>query len=457
MKMLERISSQTAQTAQPASRTTLIGNTQRRPRDSMADGFQQLKLAVHNRLFETLDVSRLESLEQNMASTKVTQAITEILNEEGRLLTDTDRARLVEEIKNELLGLGPLEPLLWDDDVSDILVNGPNQVYVERQGKLYLTDVRFNDDQHLMLIIDRIVSQVGRRVDEDSPMVEARLADGSRINAIIPPLALDGPSLSIRRFGKKRYTVDDLIDKETVTADMVEFMQAIVKARLNVLVCGGTGSGKTTMLNCMSSFIPSDERIVTIEDSAELLLQQPHVVRLETRPPNVEGKGEVTQRELVKNCLRMRPDRIIVGEVRGGEVFDMLQAMSTGHDGSIATVHANTPRDSMGRLEMMMLLSGVQIPQRAMRQQIASALNIIVHVSRLSDGSRKILRISEISGMEGEMVMMQDLFEFKRTGIGPGGEVIGQFIASGIRSTYSQRLEASGYKLESKIFRNNIG
>jgi pilus assembly protein CpaF len=383
-----------------------------------------------------------------MASTKVTQAITEILNEEGRLLTDTDRARLVEEIKNELLGLGPLEPLLWDDDVSDILVNGPNQVYVERQGKLYLTDVRFNDAQHLMLIIDRIVSQVGRRVDEASPMVDARLADGSRINAIIPPLALDGPSLSIRRFGKKRYTVSDLVAKGTVTPAMLEFMQAIVKARLNVLVCGGTGSGKTTMLNCMSSFIPSDERIVTIEDSAELLLQQPHVVRLETRPPNVEGKGEVTQRELVKNCLRMRPDRIIVGEVRGGEVFDMLQAMSTGHDGSIATVHANTPRDAIQRLEMMMLLSGASIPQRAMRQQIASALNLVVHVSRLADGSRKMMKISEITGMEGDMVMMQDLFEFKRTGIGQGGKVLGQFRFTGIRSMYTERVAAAGYRIE---------
>ncbi|MGD0288210.1 MAG: CpaF family protein [Candidatus Binataceae bacterium] len=448
MKLVERISSQTAQTGQTPARTSLMSGSPRRQRDTMADGFQQLKLAVHNRLFETLDVSRLESLEQNMASTKVTQAITEILNEEGRLLTDADRVRLIEEIKNELLGLGPLEPLLWDDDVSDILVNGPNQVYVERQGKLYLTDVRFNDDQHLMLIIDRIVSQVGRRVDEASPMVDARLADGSRINAIIPPLALDGPSLSIRRFGKKRYTVDDLIDKETLTPDMVEFMQAIVKARLNVLVCGGTGSGKTTMLNCMSSFIPSDERIVTIEDSAELLLQQPHVVRLETRPPNVEGKGEVTQRELVKNCLRMRPDRIIVGEVRGGEVFDMLQAMSTGHDGSIATVHANTPRDAIQRLEMMMLLSGASIPQRAMRQQVASALNMIMHVSRLSDGTRKMMKISEITGMEGEMVMMQDLFEFKRTGIGQGGKVLGQFRFTGIRSMYTDRVAAAGYRID---------
>ena len=451
MKLVERISTQTAaQTALTPARTSLRNGSSRPQRDPMADGFQQLKLAVHNRLFETLDVSRLESLEQNMASTKVTQAITEILNEEGRLLTDTDRVRLVEEIKNELLGLGPLEPLLWDDDVSDILVNGPNQVYVERQGKLYLTDVRFNDAQHLMLIIDRIVSQVGRRVDEASPMVDARLTDGSRINAIIPPLALDGPSLSIRRFGKKRYTVSDLVAKETVTPAMLEFMQAIVKARLNVLVCGGTGSGKTTMLNCMSSFIPSDERIVTIEDSAELLLQQPHVVRLETRPPNVEGKGEVTQRELVKNCLRMRPDRIIVGEVRGGEVFDMLQAMSTGHDGSIATVHANTPRDAIQRLEMMMLLSGASIPQRAMRQQIASALNIIVHVSRMPDGSRKMMKISEITGMEGDMVMMQDLFEFKRTGIGEGGKVLGQFRFTDIRSMYTERVAAAGFRLDTQ-------
>jgi pilus assembly protein CpaF len=456
MKLVERISQQSNNTASPFQRS-LIGGTQKKVKDTQAEGFQQLKLAVHNRLFETLDVTRLESLEPALASQKVTEAITIILDEEGRLLTEGDKSRLIEEIKNELLGLGPLEPLLWDDDITDILVNGHGHVYVEKRGKLYATDVKFQDDQHLMLIIDRIVSQVGRRVDEASPMVDARLPDGSRINAIIPPLALDGPSLSIRRFGRKRYNIEDLVEKKTLPAEMVEFLRTIVRARLNVLVCGGTGSGKTTMLNCLSAFVPSDERIVTIEDSAELSLQQPHVVRLETRPANVEGKGEVSQRDLVRNSLRMRPDRIIVGEVRGGEVFDMLQAMSTGHDGSIATIHANTPRDSMGRLEMMMLLSGVSIPQRAMRQQIASALNIIVHVSRLSDGTRKVMRISEISGMEGEMVMMQDLFEFKRTGIGAGGEVLGQFVATGIRSTYSQRLEAAGYKLESKIFRNTIG
>jgi pilus assembly protein CpaF len=394
-------------------------------------------------------------LEPQLASLKVTGAITDILNEEGRLLTDEDRARLVEEIKNEMLGLGPLEPLLWDDTVTDILVNGHDQVYVEKGGKLFHTEIKFQDDAHLMLIIDRIVSQVGRRVDEASPMVDARLPDGSRINAIIPPLALDGPSLSIRRFGRKRFSIDDLVEKGSLVPEIVEFLEIIVKARLNILISGGTGSGKTTMLNCMSAFVPADERIVTIEDSAELSLQQPHIVRLETRPANVEGKGEVTARDLVKNSLRMRPDRIIVGEVRGAEVFDMLQAMSTGHDGSLGTIHANTPRDAMGRVEMMMLLSGISIPQKAMRQQIASALNIIVQVARLSDGGRKVMKISEISGMEGDMVMMQDLFEFKRTGIGAGGKVMGHFVSTGIRSTYTQRLEAAGLRLDSKLFRPN--
>src|ERR1700720_2080172 len=402
MKLVERISQKEGTTPQQQQRSMIGGQTAKRERSAMADGFQQLKLAVHNRLFETLDVSRLESLEANMASQKVTTAISEILDEEGRLLTDADRARLIEEIKNELLGLGPLEPLLWDDSVTDILVNGAHQVYVERQGKLHPTEVKFQDDQHLMLIIDRIVSQVGRRVDEASPMVDARLPDGSRINAIIPPLALDGPALSIRRFGKRRYAVDDLVAKDSITPEMVEFLRAIIRARLNVLVCGGTGSGKTTMLNCISAFIPVDERVVTIEDSAELVLQQPHVVRLETRPPNVEGKGEVTARELVRNTLRMRPDRIIVGEVRGAEVIDMLQAMSTGHDGSIATVHANSPREALGRLGMMMMLSGVNLPERAMSQQISAAINFLVHVSRLADGTRKVMKISEITGMEGD-------------------------------------------------------
>src|SRR5271167_4618008 len=450
MKLLDKIQNNQSNAPAPGFQRALVVSKEKLRKDPQSEGFQQLKLAVHNRLFESLDVSRLESLEANLASQKVTGAITEILNEEGRLLTDTDRTRLIEEIKNELLGLGPLEPLLWDDSVTDILVNGAHQIYVERQGKLSPTDVKFQDDQHLMLIIDRIVSQVGRRVDESSPMVDARLRDGSRINAIVPPLALDGPSLSIRRFGKRRYDINALVAKGSVMREMVDFLAAIVRARLNIIVCGGTGSGKTTMLNCLSAFVPNDERIVTVEDSAELSMQQPHVVRLETRPPNLEGKGEVTQRELVRNCLRMRPDRIIVGEARGAEVFDMLQAMSTGHDGSICTLHANTPRDAIARLEMMMLLSGTSIPQRAMRQQIASALNIVVHLSRLSDGSRKVMRISELSGMEGDMIMMQDLFEFKRTGIGQGGKVLGQFKHTGIRSMYTERVAAAGYRIDTQ-------
>src|SRR5713226_6809368 len=432
---------------------SLIGATVRRRKDAISDSSHELKIKIHNRLFESLDVDKLESLEPAMVESKVTAAINETLDAQGRLLTDADRGRLVEEIKNELLGLGPLEPLLHDDEITDILVNGHNQVYVEKRGKLYPTEVKFQDDQHLMLIIDRIVSRVGRRVDESSPMVDARLPDGSRINAIIPPLAIDGPALSVRRFGKHRFDIGALVEKGALTWDLVEFLLAVVRARLNVIVCGGTGSGKTTMLNCLSAFVPEDERTVTIEDSAELSLQQPHVVRLETRPSNLEGRGEVTQRDLVKNCLRMRPDRIVVGEVRGAEVFDMLQAMSTGHDGSIATIHANSPRECLGRLEMMMLLSGVSIPQRAMRQQIASALNVIVHVSRLSDGSRKVMKISEISGMEGEMIMMQDLFEFVRTETTTAGKIAGTYQSTGIRSSYTQRLEIAGYKTESKVIK----
>jgi pilus assembly protein CpaF len=438
----------------PAQGGSLLGATARRRKDALTESSRRLKIRVHNRLLETIDVSKLETLEPSIVAAKVTAAIGDILNEDGRLLTDPDRARLVEEIKDELLGLGPLEPLLRDDDITDILVNGHGQVYVEKNGKLHLTDVTFQDDQHVMLIIDRIVSRVGRRVDEASPMVDARLPDGSRINAIIPPLALDGPALSIRRFGRRRFDIRGLVDKGTVTWETVEFMMAVVRSRLNVLVCGGTGSGKTTLLNCLSAFIPEDERIVTIEDSAELCLQQPHVVRLESRPPNLEGKGEVTQRDLVRNCLRMRPDRIVVGEVRGAEVFEMLQAMSTGHDGSIATIHANSPRESLGRLEMMMLLAGMSIPQRAMRQQIASAVNIIIHVARLSDGTRRVMKVSEVNGMEGDMIMMQDLFEFVRTETTTEGNVVGHFRATGIRSAYAQRIEAYGYKLEGKLFKS---
>ncbi|MGH7914203.1 MAG: CpaF family protein [Candidatus Binataceae bacterium] len=448
MRLTDRISqaNNRAPVEQPGA---FLGGGVWRPRDESADSTRELKIKVHDRLFESMDVSRMEMLDPALISARVTTAIGETLDEDGRLLTEGDRARLVEDVKNELLGLGPLELLLRDDDVTDIMVNGCDHVYVERQGKLHETGIHFHDDQHLMLIIDRIVSQVGRRVDESSPMVDARLRDGSRINAVIPPLAIDGPALSIRRFGKKRYSIDDLLAKESISPEMVALLQAVVKARLNLLVCGGTGSGKTTMLNCLSSFVPSDERIVTIEDSAELSLQQTHVVRLETRPPNLEGKGEVTARELVRNTLRMRPDRIIVGEVRGAEVFDMLQAMSTGHDGSIATIHANSSRECLGRLEMMMLLSGFSIPQRAMRQQIASAINIIVHVSRLSDGSRRMMKISEVTGMEGEAIMMQDLFEFAHAETDAGGKVRGHYRSTGIRSAYAQRIERAGYKLES--------
>jgi pilus assembly protein CpaF len=447
MRLTDRISQANyhAPVEQPGA---FLGSGVWRPRDAAVESTRDLKIKVHNRLFETMDVSRMEMLDPALISAKVTVAIGETLDEEGRLLTDGDRSRLVEEVKNELLGLGPLEPLLRDDDVTDIMVNGCDHVYVEKQGKLHETGIHFNNDQHLMLIIDRIVSQVGRRVDESSPMVDARLRDGSRINAIIPPLAIDGPSLSIRRFGKKRYSID-LLSKESISPEMVSLLQAVVKARLNMLVCGGTGSGKTTMLNCLSSFVPHDERIVTIEDSAELSLQQTHVVRLETRPSNLEGKGEVTARELVRNTLRMRPDRIIVGEVRGAEVFDMLQAMSTGHDGSIATIHANSSRECLGRLEMMMLLSGFSIPQRAMRQQIASAINIIAHVARLSDGSRRMMKISEVTGMEGEAIMMQDLFEFVQTQTDASGKVLGHYRPTGIRSAYAQRIERAGYKLDS--------
>ena len=344
-----------------------------------------------------------------------------------------------------MLGLGPLEPLLQDNDISDILVNGYRSVWIERNGKIYKTTVRFRDDQHLMSVINRIVSRVGRRIDEASPMVDARLPDGSRVHAIIPPLAIDGPGLCIRRFGGHSYRMEDLITNGTVTQEMADFVRIAVLTRLNILISGGTGSGKTTLLNCLSTYIPEDQRIITIEDAAELALQQPQVFRLETRPPNVEGKGEVTQRELFRNTLRMRPDRVIVGEVRGAEVLDMLQAMSTGHDGSMATIHANTPRDSLGRLEMMMLLSGVALPEKAMHQYIANSINLIIQLARHSDGTRKIIKITEITGMEGDTVLTQDLFEYVRTGVDPTGEVLGHFRTTGTRPFYTERFEAAGF------------
>jgi len=363
-----------------------------------AAAFRELKNEIHQYLLKTIDINKLEALDPAQVNGRITTVINEHLDEEERLVSDRDRARLIEEVQNEILGLGPLEPLLRDEAVNDILVNGARHVYVERYGRLHQTDIAFRDDQHLLNVIGRIVGAVGRRIDEASPMVDARLPDGSRINAIIPPLALDGPILSIRRFGHHRLTTDDLIQNRTMTPEMGELLRAFVRARLNILISGGTGSGKTTLLNCLTRFIAADERIITIEDSAELQLQQTHVVRLETRPPNLEGRGEVTQRDLVRNSLRMRPDRIIVGEVRGSEVFEMLQAMSTGHDGSLGTIHANNPREGLGRLEMMMVFGGFQLPDKAMRQQISSAINILVHLSRLSDGTRKITKITEITG-----------------------------------------------------------
>jgi pilus assembly protein CpaF len=438
--------------AAPAHSMALVSQRRESRDPGEAAAFRDLKSQIHEHLLQTIDVAKLESLDPAAVTGRLGAAVTGHLQQQGRLVTDGDRARLIEEVKNEILGLGPLEPLLRDDSISDILVNGASRIYIERKGKLYPTEVRFQDDAHLLNVIGRIVASVGRRVDEASPMVDARLPDGSRINAIIPPLAVDGPVLSIRRFGRNPMTIDDLLRNGTLTAEMAEFLHAVVRARLNLLVSGGTGSGKTTILNCLTSFVPDDERIITIEDSAELALQQPHVVRLETRPPNLEGKGEITQRDLLRNSLRMRPDRIIVGEVRGLEVMEMLEAMSTGHDGSISTIHANNPRDSLGRLEIMMMLSGFALPERAMRHQIAAALNMVIHLARMPDGGRKVVKITEISGVEGDNIMMQDLFEFVRAGMSTEGKAIGSFRPSGIRSTYSRRLEAAGMRLDPKWF-----
>src|SRR6202790_4917654 len=363
-----------------------------------------------------------------------------------------ERERLGQEVLDEVFGLGPLEPLLADPTISDILVNGHSRVYIERRGLLELTNIQFRDDIHLMAIIDRIVSAIGRRVDESSPMVDARLADGSRVNVIVPPLSVDGPCLSIRRFGRDRLTSEDLITKNTLTAPMLELLQGCVKARLNMLISGGTGAGKTTLLNVLSSYISARERIVTVEDAAELQLHQDHVVRLETRPPNIEGKGAVQQRQLVINCLRMRPDRIIVGEVRGEEALDMLQAMNTGHDGSLTTIHANTPRDALSRLETMVAMSNLGIPDSAIRRQISSAIDLVIQVGRLSDGTRKVITVSEITGMEGEVVSMQDIFVFRKRGVRETGEVLGEFVPTGIRPKFAERLLVSGIQFPISMF-----
>jgi len=412
----------------------------------------QLKVDLHHRLIERLDLEALEQIKDEVEVVhQIRLAVGEFLREESTPLSQAEREEIVEQVVWEITGLGPIEPLFRDPSISDILVNSHRDIFIERKGKLTRVGAQFRNDGHLLAVIDRIVSRIGRRVDESSPMVDARLPDGSRVNAIIPPLALDGPVLSIRRFGAD-LTVEQLIANGALTMEMLQLLAGCVKARLNVLISGGTGSGKTTLLNALSSFIPADERVVTIEDAAELRLQQEHVVRLETRPPNSEGRGEVLARDLVKNALRMRPDRIIVGEVRGPEALDMLQAMNTGHEGSLTTVHANSPRDALARLETMILMAGTNLPNRAMREQITSALDVIIQPQRLSDGTRRIVSITEVTGMEGEVITTQEVYRFKRRGVTPEGRIIGAFEATGVRPTFTDRLRVSGIELPSRMF-----
>jgi pilus assembly protein CpaF len=416
-----------------------------------------LKAAIHRKLLQKLNLERLTSSDREDVRREVMQILEGLLGEESTPMSYSEKERLSKEVMDEVFGLGPLEALLKDPTISDILINNYKSVYIERNGLLERTTIQFRDSEHLRQIIDRIVSAVGRRVDESSPMVDARLADGSRVNAIIPPLALDGACVSIRRFGRNPLTAEDILRNNTLTQRMLELVRACVKARLNILVSGGTGSGKTTLLNILSSFISDRERIITIEDAAELQLKQSHVVRLETRPPNVEGKGAVRQRQLVINSLRMRPDRIIVGEVRGDEALDMLQAMNTGHDGSLTTIHANSPRDALSRLETMVAMANLNIPESATRRQITSAINVVVQMTRLNDGTRKVVNVAEITGMEGEVVTMQDIFVFKRMGMAPTGEVLGEFVPTGIRPKFSERLVAAGIRLPLDMFEEKVG
>src|SRR6478609_9992928 len=418
---------------------------------------EQLKVDLHRRLIERLDLEALEAIkDEGVLVQQIRNAVVEFLRAEPTPLSQIEREEVIEQIVYEVTGLGPIEPLFRDHSITDILVNGPKDVYVERKGKLARVPTSFRNNAHLLAIIDRIVSRVGRRVDESSPMVDARLPDGSRVNAIIPPLAIDGPCLSIRRFGRDPLTARNLIENKSLTEPMLELLAAMVKGRLNLLISGGTGAGKTTLLNVLSGYIPNSERIVTIEDAAELQLKQEHVVRLETRPPNIEGKGAVRQRQLVINSLRMRPDRIVVGEVRGEEALDMLQAMNTGHDGSLTTVHANTPRDALARIENMCSMANLNIPERAMRHQIAAAIHAVVQVSRLSDGTRKVINISEVTGMEGEVICMQEVFVFERQGIDETGKVRGIFRASGIRPKFADRLATAGCRLRPALFESHM-
>jgi pilus assembly protein CpaF len=418
--------------------------------------FEQLKADVHKTLISKLDLEKLATVQNGRAKTAVTGLIQNILTDSKLPLSATEKERIQTDLLDEVFGLGPLEALLNDPKVSDILVNNKNRVYAERNGILQKTDVTFRDDRHIMQIIDRIVSKVGRRIDESSPMVDARLPDGSRVNAIIPPLALDGPALSIRRFGTGPLSADALTELKSASPEMLNVLSCAVRARISILISGGTGAGKTTFLNMLSQYIPETERLVTIEDAAELQLAQENIVRLETRPPNVEGQGAVRQRQLLINSLRMRPDRIIIGEVRGEEAFDMLQAMNTGHEGSMTTIHANSPRDALSRLESMVAMGSMNLPERTVRQQIASAINIVVQCSRLSDGSRKVVNISEITGMDENVISMQEIFTFQRKGIGPNGNVVGTFRPTGIRPKFLERLRVAGIQMPMSIFETSM-
>ena len=414
--------------------------------------FEELKRLIHGKLVDKLDLSKVSDLQGDTLRREIRLVVERLCDTENPLLNRMERERLIDEVLDETFGFGPLEVLLKDPTISDILVNGPQRLFVERRGKMEKSDVKFRDNDHLMQIIDRIVSKVGRRVDETSPMVDARLPDGSRVNAIIPPLALDGPSMSIRRFGTNPLRLEDLLNFKAFTPEMAMLMEAAIKARLNIIISGGTGCGKTTLLNTLSSFIPAEDRIITIEDAAELQLQQEHVVRLETRPPNIEGKGQITTRDLVRNALRMRPERIVIGECRGAEALDMLQAMNTGHAGSLTTLHANTPRDAQARLETMIMMGGLELPMKAMRQQIASAVDLVIQANRLQGGPRKVTSITEVLGMEGDVIIMQDIFRFKQLGIDQNGRAFGQFEATGVRPTFVPRLEAAGIKLPANLF-----
>ncbi len=414
------------------------------------------KESIHSKLLDILDLSLISGIEEKEARKQIRVVAQKLIDEESIPLNTLIRHQIIKEIEDDVLGLGPLEALLYDPTISDILVNGYRKVYVERFGKLELTPVKFNDNNHLMKIIDRIVSRIGRRIDESSPMVDARLLDGSRVNAIIPPLAIDGPSLSIRRFAVDKMALDDLVNRGALTNYMAEFLKLATKTKLNILISGGTGSGKTTMLNAISNFIPNNERVITLEDSAELQLQLPHVLRLETRPANIEGKGEITLRDLVRNSLRMRPDRIVIGEVRSGEAFDMLQAMNTGHEGSLTTVHANNARDALSRLENMVSMAGLDMPAKAIRTQIASAIHIIIQLSRLEDGSRRVISIQEVDGMEGEVITLSEIFKFARRGLDEKGVVLGQYCSTGIIPKCVSNMKQRGLKTDLAIFSHNI-